>query len=158
MLYILDYAEYHYAECNYAESLCCISLCRVSWKVSYISLVVDDPQWILDQLLRASSNALIKFFVTSMDYNINYYQITKYYKKAWGTSHLKASKATQCFYWNNGYNQGILKVEVSLYHWPLVWLVWNQLHDNWQFLFLFAKQTNPNQSNRRPTVQWYCPL
>ncbi len=27
-----------------------------------------------------------------------------------------------------------------------------------QFLFLFAKQTNPNQSNRRSTVQWYFPL
>ena len=30
--------------------------------------------------------------------------------------------------------QGILKGEVSLYHWPPVWLVWNQLYDNWQFL------------------------
>ncbi len=29
---------------------------------------------------------------------------------------------------------------------------------SWQFLFLFAKQTNPNQSNRRPRVQWYFPL
>ncbi len=36
-------------------------------------------------------------------------------------------------------NQGILKGEVSLYRWPPVWLVWNQLYDNWQFLFLFAK-------------------
>ncbi len=49
--------------------------------------------------------------------------------------------------------QGILKGEVSLYVWPPVWLVWNQLCDNWQFLFLFAKQTNPNQSNRRSMVQ-----
>jgi hypothetical protein len=31
--------------------------------------------------------------------------------------------------------QGILKGKVSLYHWPPVWLVWNQLYDNWQFLF-----------------------
>jgi len=54
-------------------------------------------------------------------------------------------------------NQGILKGEVSLYHWPPVWLVWNQLYDNWQLLFLFAKQTNPNQSNRRSMVQWYFP-
>ncbi len=30
------------------------------------------------------------------------------------------------------------------------------INDN--FLFLFAKQTNPNQSNRRSTVQWYFPL
>jgi hypothetical protein len=54
--------------------------------------------------------------------------------------------------------QGILKGEVSLYRWPPVWLVWNQLYDNWQLLFLFAKQTNPNQSNRRSMVQWYSPL
>ncbi len=47
--------------------------------------------------------------------------------------------------------------EVSLYHWPPVWLVWNQLYDNWQFLFLFIKQANPNQSNRRSTVHWYFP-
>ncbi len=38
--------------------------------------------------------------------------------------------------------RGILKGEVSLYHWPPVWLVCNQLYDNGQFLFLFAKQTN----------------
>ncbi len=41
--------------------------------------------------------------------------------------------------------QGILKGEVSLYRWLPVWLVWNQLYDNWYFvLLLFAKQTNPN--------------
>ncbi len=55
-------------------------------------------------------------------------------------------------------SQGILKGEVSLYRWPPVWLVWNQLYDNWQFLFLFATQTNQNQSNRGSTVQWYFPL
>jgi len=54
-------------------------------------------------------------------------------------------------------NQGILKGDVSLYGWPPVWLVWNQLYDNWQFLFLFAKQANPNRSNRRSMVQWYFP-
>ena len=54
--------------------------------------------------------------------------------------------------------QGILKGEVSLYSGPPVWLVWNQLYDNWQFLFYFAKQTNPNLSNRRSAVQWYFPL
>jgi hypothetical protein len=31
-------------------------------------------------------------------------------------------------------NQGILKGDV--------WLVWNQLYDNWQFVFLFAKRLN----------------
>ncbi len=55
-------------------------------------------------------------------------------------------------------NQGILKGEVSLYWWPPVRLICNQLYDYWQFLFLFAKQTNPNQSNRRSIVQWYFPL
>ncbi len=30
---------------------------------------------------------------------------------------------------------GIIKGGVSLYHWPLVWLVWNQLYDNWLFCF-----------------------
>ncbi len=55
-------------------------------------------------------------------------------------------------------NQGILKGDVSLNHWPPVWLVWNQLYDYWQFLFLFVKKTNPNQSKRRSTVQWYFPL
>jgi len=50
--------------------------------------------------------------------------------------------------------QGIRKGKVSLYHWPPVWLVWNQLYDNRQFLFLFSKQANPNQS----IVQWYFPL
>ncbi len=61
-------------------------------------------------------------------------------------------------FWLWRHYQGILKGEVSLYHWPPVWRVWNQLYDNWQFLFLFAKQTNPTQSNRRSTVQWYFPL
>jgi len=59
---------------------------------------------------------------------------------------------------DKGLKLGILKGEISLYCWPPVWLVWNQLYDRWHFLFLFAKQTNPNQSNRRSMVQWYFPL
>ena len=55
-------------------------------------------------------------------------------------------------------DQGILKGDVSLYHRPPVWLVWNQQYDNWQFLLIFAKQTNPNRSNRRSTVLWYFPF
>jgi hypothetical protein len=55
-------------------------------------------------------------------------------------------------------SQRILKGEASLYPWPPVWLVWNQLYDNWQFLFVFAKQANPNQSKRRSMVQWYFPF
>ncbi len=58
---------------------------------------------------------------------------------------------------SRAFYQGTLNGEVSLYCWPPVWLVWNQLYDNWQF-WLFAKQINPNQSNRRSVVQWYCPL
>ncbi len=51
------------------------------------------------------------------------------------------------------FNQEILKGEVSLYRWPPVWLVWIQLNDFWQFLFLFSNQTDSNQSNRRSMVQ-----
>ncbi len=53
--------------------------------------------------------------------------------------------------------QGPLKGEVSLYCWPPVWLVWNQLYDHWQFLCLFAKQANTNRSNRRSSVKFYFP-
>jgi len=49
-------------------------------------------------------------------------------------------------------NQGILKGEVSLYGWPPVWLAWNQLYDNWQFLFLFAKQA---VQTGQTAGQWY---
>ena len=45
-----------------------------------------------------------------------------------------------------------------MYGWPPVRPVWNQMYDYWNFLFLFAKQTNPNQSNGRSMVQWYFPL
>ncbi len=51
--------------------------------------------------------------------------------------------------------QGILNDKVSLYRWPPVWLVWNQLYDDWNFLFLFTKLTNSNQSNRRSTLKRY---
>ena len=33
--------------------------------------------------------------------------------------------------------QGILKGEVSLYHWPPVWLVWNQLWQLTKFVFIY---------------------
>jgi len=36
-------------------------------------------------------------------------------------------------------SQGILKGEVSLYCWPPVCLVWNQLYDNWQFFVFICK-------------------
>ncbi len=53
------------------------------------------------------------------------------------TSHIIHNDITSNI--NKGNIQGILKGEVFLYHWPPVWLVKNQLYDNWQFLFLFAK-------------------
>jgi len=45
------------------------------------------------------------------------------------------------YYTHRGHSihQGILKGEVSLYHWPPVWLVWNQLYDNWQFFVFICK-------------------
>ncbi len=67
------------------------------------------------------------------------------------------SKACLSKSWCLYINQGILKEEVSLDRWRPVWLVWNQLYDNRQFLFLFSKQTIPNQSDRS-TERWYFPL
>ncbi len=55
------------------------------------------------------------------------------------------------------YRQEILKGEVSLYCWPPALLIWNQLYDYRPFLFLFAKQANPNQSKRRSMVKRYFP-
>ncbi len=65
---------------------------------------------------------------------------------------------TDCWVFPNWLGQGTLEGEVSLYCWPPVWLVWNQLYDCWHFSFLFAKQANPNRSNRRSTIQWYFPF
>ncbi len=43
--------------------------------------------------------------------------------------------------------QGILKREVLLYHWPPVWLVWNQLYDNWKlFIYLQNKLIQTSQT------------
>jgi hypothetical protein len=36
-------------------------------------------------------------------------------------------------------SQGILKGEISLYHWPPVWLVWNKLYDYWHFCFFYLQ-------------------
>jgi hypothetical protein len=36
----------------------------------------------------------------------------------------------------------LLKGELSLYCWPPVWLVWNQLYDYWQILFFFICKTD----------------
>ncbi len=51
-----------------------------------------------------------------------------------------------------GFEQGILKGEVSLYHWPPVWLVWNQVNDNWQFLFYLQ---NRLIQTSQTGGQWY---
>jgi hypothetical protein len=47
---------------------------------------------------------------------------------------------------------GNTKGEVSLYQWPPVWLVWNQLYDNWQFLF--SLQNRLIQTSKTGG-QWY---
>ncbi len=80
---------------------------------------------------------------------------THFFLRPWQWAQASTKEANRT---RPGLRQGILKGEVSLCHWPPVWLIWNQLYDNWQFLFLFAKQTNPNQSNRRSMVQWYFPF
>jgi hypothetical protein len=69
-----------------------------------------------------------------------------------GTLLAKSHIVTKLLVWAGNTKGG------SLYHWPPVWLLWNQQYDNWLFLFLFTEQTNTNQSNRRSTVQWYFPL
>ncbi len=48
--------------------------------------------------------------------------------------------------------QGILKGEVSLYCWPPVWLVWNQLYNNWQF-FIYLQ--NRLIQTSKTGGQWY---
>jgi len=53
---------------------------------------------------------------------------------------------------------GILKGEVSLYHWPPVWLVWISLFCKWKQKMSVVIQLIPNQSNWRSMVQWYFPL
>jgi hypothetical protein len=46
------------------------------------------------------------------------------------------------------FHQGILKWEVSLYHWPFVWLVWISLFCKWKQKLSVVIQLIPNQSNR----------
>ncbi len=57
--------------------------------------------------------------------------------------------------WSNKLEQGILKGEVSLYHWPPVLLVWISIFCKWKQKLSVVI---PNQSNRRSTVQWYSPF
>ncbi len=66
-----------------------------------------------------------------------------------------ASNSSLYFFVSPGCPNGLLWYYLC---WKVQLVCWNQLYDNWQFLFLFEKQTNPNQSNRRSTVQWYFPL
>jgi hypothetical protein len=109
------------------------------------------------KILRKSSTNLIfansEFWQAQNLAESNFWRTQNLSKsKFWQTQNLAKSKFWQTFH------QGILKGEVSVYFWPPVWLVWNQRYDNQQVLFLFAKQTNPNQSNRRSMVQWYFPF
>ncbi len=52
--------------------------------------------------------------------------------KNWGHA-----KMSQCL--RPTFEQGILKGEVSLYRWPPIRLVGNQLYDTWQFFFFIYK-------------------
>ncbi len=55
--------------------------------------------------------------------NVNFLALWNLYdNKIFGSSSVSRRSAL---------HQGILKGEVSLYHWPPVWLVWNQLYDDW---------------------------
>ncbi len=64
--------------------------------------------------------------------------------------HLAYEQSTILYseYWHSAYEHYAAAAWVhrgntkggSMYRWPLVWLVWNQLYDNWQFLFLFANR------------------
>ncbi len=54
-----------------------------------------------------------------------------------------------------GEMQGILKGEVSLFHWPPVWLVWISLFCKQKQKLSVVIQLIPNQSNRRSMVQRY---
>ncbi len=47
--------------------------------------------------------------------------------------------------------QGILKGEVSLYHWPPVWLIWIQLYDKTFFVFICKTDYSVSQTGG----QWY---
>jgi hypothetical protein len=58
-----------------------------------------------------------------------------------------------CFILKHCWSQGILKGEVSLYHWPPVWLVCK-----YKQKLSVVIQLIPIQSNRRSVVQWYSPL
>jgi len=51
-------------------------------------------------------------------------------------------------------SQGILKGEVSLYHWSHVSLVWISLVLQIKRKLSAVIQLIPNHSNRRSTVQW----
>jgi len=60
----------------------------------------------------------------------------------------------------HGIGQGILKGEVSLYHWPPAWLVWNQLYDNLQNRLFKTTQTggqwySDTSPFSLPWIGWY---
>ncbi len=135
-------AKFHYSECQNAEyhiylylcwmSLCWMSLCWVSYLQELNSLPANV--WLGRKCLSVTNKTFNDDILSPIIRRCSSLAIIKYSL------------------------QGILKGGVWLYYWPPVWLVRNQLYDNWQFLFLFAKQTNPNQSNRRSMVLWYFPL
>jgi len=76
-----------------------------------------------------------------------------------GDSHHQCKFTKPCTVVARALNQGILKGEGS-FTVPLTSCLTGLEFAVWQlkFLFLFVKQANPNQSNRRSMVQWYFPL
>jgi hypothetical protein len=64
----------------------------------------------------------------------------------WDFFYLGISETINCLFQCLS-NQGILKGEVSLYHWPPVWLVWSQLYDN-RKIFVFYLQNRLIQTSQ----------
>jgi hypothetical protein len=154
------------------------SQCSVLWGGSKKDKIFTPSKYVQKEHLRKALLALAKLLAmlsgklpvtaTVVVFTLALWEIQKHWidcfiklfkKMCCIASMEQVEKNDACMQLNNIFlTQRILKGEVSLYHWPPAWLVWNQLYAKWQFLFLFAKQTNPNQSNRSSMVQWYFPL
>ncbi len=86
------------------------------------------------------------------------------FSKSWPVFHHEAYRDFSCTFtqdisciaqyyhcWIQWLEQGILKGEVSMYSWPPVWLVWNQLYDYCNFCFYLQNrllQTNQTGGQR----------
>ncbi len=109
---------------------------------NWTKLISDTSVWELKKhcrcLLHGINCDLKKFYYKSQYYNkLECLSVSATYT-------LVRDDASQYCAYLDVSDQGILKGEVPLYHWPPVWLVWNQLYDNWQFLFLFQNRLIQN--------------